>query len=103
MGVQRAMYEVKAIPLTDTWAYKTACENFGDGLVESFPRFSRGPRKGSLKGYLCYIKTTVGGWAENLPVGRGVLFPGTSDWDEGDWMKVLPKQPGVTALVFVPA
>lgn len=23
--------------------------------------------------------------------------------DEGDWMKVLPKQPGVTALVFVPA
>ncbi|WP_041793445.1 hypothetical protein [Rhodoferax ferrireducens] len=80
MGVQRAMYEVKAIPLANAWAYKTACEKFGDGLVETFPRFSRGPRKGSLKGYLCYIKATVGGWAENLPGGRGVLFPGTSDW-----------------------
>lgn len=80
MGVQRAVYEVKAISLSSDWAYKTACEKFGVELIDSFPRFSRGPRTGKLKGYLCYIKATVGGWAENLPSGRGVLFPGASDW-----------------------
>lgn len=80
MSVQRAVYEVKAIPLAGEWAYKTACEKFGVELVESFPKFTRGPRAGKLKGYLCYVKATVGGWANNLPGGRGVLYPGTSDW-----------------------
>ncbi|WP_454914454.1 hypothetical protein [Variovorax gossypii] len=57
-----------------------ACEKFGQALVDSFPRFAHGPRKGKLKGYLCYIKATVGGWAHNLPNGAGVLFPGAHHW-----------------------
>lgn len=79
-GVQRAVYEVKSLPLSGEWAYKVACEKFGPELVDSFPRFTRGPRKGQLKGYLCYIKATVGGWAQNLPAGPGVLFPGAHHW-----------------------
>jgi hypothetical protein len=80
MAVQRAVYQVNAHALSGDWAYKVACEKFGADLVDTFPKFTRGPRKGALKGYLCYIKVSVGGWANNLPGGRGVLFPGTSDW-----------------------
>ncbi len=81
-GVQRATFEVKALPLSGEWAYRVACEKFGRDLVDSFPRFTRGPRKGQLKGYLCYIKASVGGWSYNVPgypQGR-VVYPGCTDW-----------------------
>ena len=79
--VQRAVLEVKALPLSGEWAYKVACEKFGQDLVDSFPRSTKGPREGELKGYLCYLKATVGGWTDNLPNGgRGVVLPGASGW-----------------------
>ena len=69
--------------LSGDWGYKVACEKFGTDLIDSFPRFSRGPRKSKLKGFLCCLKVETGGWCHNLPgsPGRaGVLRPGTYDW-----------------------
>ena len=83
MSVQRAQVERCTAPLASEWGYRVACERFGQALVDSFPRFSRGPRKGALKGYLCWTKVAVGGWCRNLPNrpgSAGVLRPGTSDW-----------------------
>jgi len=78
--VQRADYELKAIPLNSEWGYKVACEKFGSDLVDSFPRFSKGKRKGLLKGFLCFVKVSIGGWAQNFPSGATVLTPGIKDW-----------------------
>lgn len=80
MKIQRAVYEIEALPLSGDWAHQVACEKFGAELVDSFPKVSCGRHVGKPRGYLCYIKATVGGWANNLPSGRGVVFPGTSDW-----------------------
>ena len=80
MKIQRAVYEIKALPLSGDWAHQVACEKFGAELVDSFPKVARGRHAGKPGGYLCYIKATVGGWANNLPSGRGVVFPGASDW-----------------------
>ena len=82
-GIQRARYTIIEAPLAGDWGHKVACEKFGADLVESFPRLSRGPRAGALKGYLYAIKVEVGGWAHNapgMPLGGGVLRPGTRDW-----------------------
>ena len=79
---QRAKYEVQAFPLSGDWAYKVACEKFGNELVDTFPRFTRGARKGQLKGFLCYLQVSEGGWMSSALAGRrpGVLLPGSQDW-----------------------
>lgn len=78
--VQRAKYRLLALPLSGEWAHKVAKEKFGAELMDELPRILRGRDQRRVRGLLCFIKTEVGGWAENLPGGRGVLFPGTSDW-----------------------
>lgn len=82
-GIQRAAFETKSAPLSSDFGRKVAEEKFGAELVGRFPTFTRGPRKGMLKGYLCWTKCTVGGWARSHPEDRslpGVVKPGTSGW-----------------------
>lgn len=82
----RAVRERKIAWLSGDWAYKVACEKFGQELVDSFPRYTRGPRKGKLKGALCWTKVTRGGWVATGPgyMGEGtqgyVERPGSRDW-----------------------
>lgn len=82
--VQRAAFETKTAPLSSEFGRKVASEKFGEQVVASFPTFSRGPRKGELKGFLCWTKCTVGGWTHNHPDKGGdrggVLRPGTYHW-----------------------
>lgn len=77
MRIQRAQYEDKSAPLSSEFGRKVAAEKFGEELVASFPVFSRGPRKGQLKGLLCWRKCSVGGWSHSV---GGVVRPGTSAW-----------------------
>lgn len=82
-GVQRAAYERKSVDLSNEWAATTAREKFGAEIVARFPTFSKGPRKGLPKGYLCWVKCTEGGWTyEDTGNGRGggVLKPGSHFW-----------------------
>jgi hypothetical protein len=83
MAVQRAAFEKKVAPLSTEFGRKVAVEKFGEQTVAAFPTFSRGPRKGQLKGFLCWTKCAVGGWTHDHPdsPGRsGVVRPGTSHW-----------------------
>lgn len=87
MPVQRATFERKVVALSTEWGRKVATEKFGEQLVGSFPTFTRGPRKGLLKGFICWTKCAEGGWTNNVPdqSGRttglgGVVKPGTSGW-----------------------
>lgn len=83
MTVQRALFESKVAPLSTDFGRKIAAEKFGEQIVSTFPAFTRGPRKGLIKGFLCWTKCAVGGWARNHPdhPGRaGVVKPGTSHW-----------------------
>jgi hypothetical protein len=79
-GIQRAHFEDRSVPLSNEWGQRVAREKFGDDVLEAFPRFTRGPRKGQLKGYLRYLKVSVGGWAHRGGGSAGVLLPGTWDW-----------------------
>lgn len=83
-GIQRASFEQKTAPLSSEFGKKVAIEKFGEQLVACFPVFSKGPRKGLMKGYLCWTKCTVGGWARSHPDSGGtlggVVKPGTSGW-----------------------
>ncbi len=77
-----AHIEHKGAPLSSPWAYGVACEKFGKELVDLFPRITRGPRKGQLKGYLLWAKITRGGWVVDGPgAGNGhVETPGAKYW-----------------------
>lgn len=83
-GVQRAAYERKVVSLSSEWAATTAREKFGAEIVGRFPTFSKGPRKGLPKGYLCWVKCTEGGWTYAEEMGGalrgGVLKPGSHFW-----------------------
>lgn len=79
--VQRAVFELKFVPLSDEWARTVAEEKFGAELIASVPVFRNGPRKGKPKGYLSFIKCSVGGWGYVPWVSGGcVIMPGTHDW-----------------------
>lgn len=76
-GVQYATSMQRSAPLDKEWGYNVACEKFGKALIDSFPTYTRGPRKGKLKGFLVWRQVTEGGWSREL---GGVLRPGTDDW-----------------------
>lgn len=54
-------------------------------ILNSFGTYTRGPRKGKQRGYICWTKTVKGGWVKDGPgyYGEGscghVASPGTSD------------------------
>lgn len=81
--VQRATFTVKTAALSGEWGYRVACEKFGAELIDSFPVYSRGPRKGQRKGVIEWIKCDVGGWTYQHPEtrGAGVVFPGVYGWN----------------------
>lgn len=83
-GVQRAACEHKCAPLHTDFAKEFVHRRYGDaiaGLIYSLlPTFSRGPRKGLVKGYVHWDKVTEGGWRSGAPGERsGVVRPGTQN------------------------
>ena len=76
-----AVVEVKSAGLDCEWGERVAREKFGDDAIDALPRFSRGPRKGKLKGKVGWLKVTGGGWYVRDPKARGeVVVPGIAAW-----------------------
>lgn len=108
---QRAQYETKVAPLSGDWGLRVATEKFGAELLATFPVYTRGPRKGKLKGALCWTACTVGGWSRNPPGGgrATVLRPGTYDWhltltpDDANGSRVAEWDRATGARVLRPA
>jgi hypothetical protein len=76
-----ARYETKSAPLSSDFARSFVERRFGnaDLIYSLLPKFTRGPRKGLVKGYVTWIKCDRGGWARlNGALGQ-VLVPGTHD------------------------
>ena len=84
MVVQRAVFEKRTAPLSYSFGLKVVREKFGDQFfMENWPKYSKGPRKGKFKGFICWTKCSVGGWARSHPSEpglSGVVKPGSSDW-----------------------
>lgn len=86
--VQYAKLESKSAALSGEFGQSFLKRRFGDDLaayiLETLPKFSRGPRKGLIKGYIHWTKCNEGGWFRSgpsyhgSPVGR-VIYPGTRD------------------------
>jgi hypothetical protein len=56
-----AYYFHRYLSLNNPKGHALAIEKFGQELVESFPRYGRGSRRGTLRGHICWIETTKSG------------------------------------------
>jgi len=75
--VQYARVERKSAPLSSEFSREFVERRFGgkesaDLIYSLLPVYSRGPRKGTVKGFIHWQKVTVGGWHHDR-----VLIPGT--------------------------
>lgn len=81
-GVQRAVFEVKVADLASDFGLGLLKRKFGaDGaaiITETFGQISRGPRKGQARGYIHWVKCSVGGWTWAFDIHGSVLVPGSS-------------------------
>lgn len=57
-----ARIESRTAYLSTDFGEEIARKWFGDETVDSLPRFSRGPRKGKIKGVVSWRKVVKGGW-----------------------------------------
>jgi hypothetical protein len=57
-----AQIESRTAYLSTDFGEEIARKWFGDSVVDSFPRFVRGPRKGKIKGAVTWSKVVRGGW-----------------------------------------
>jgi hypothetical protein len=57
-----AHIEPRTAYLSSEFGEELARKWFGDESVDSLPRYSRGPRKGQLKGAITWSKVIRGGW-----------------------------------------
>lgn len=82
----RAEYYIKTAPLSSDFAREFLGRRYGEALTSeiyaALPKFTRGPRKGLVKGFVRWIKCTKGGWMRTGPSYYGtptgqVLTPGT--------------------------
>jgi hypothetical protein len=81
----RARYFHKYAPLHSDFAKDFVKRRFGEAATEKIysllPVYSKGPRKGLVKGWVAWIKCESGGWVNqghyyDSPVGY-VMYPGT--------------------------
>lgn len=66
------------------FVYRRFPKEVADAIFEALPRYTRGPRKGKVKGYIVWNKVTKGGWVRTGPSYHGspsghVAYPGTQD------------------------
>ena len=73
MAKVRAVLETKSAWLGSEFGEQLARKWFGDEIVDSLPRLTRGKNAGKIKAYLVWIKCTRGGWDN----GAGVCLPGS--------------------------
>jgi hypothetical protein len=67
-----ARTEVLSAALSTPFGYDWATKLFGEEVVSQLPTYSKGPRKGKVKGYVHWLKVIVGGWSREY----GVCIPG---------------------------
>ncbi len=89
MSVQRAVVVAKSAPLSSDFGRSFVERRFGTEaaarIYALLPKFTRGPRKGLVKGSVYWDKCTVGGWVRDgvQHAGEGargyVQRPGTSN------------------------
>ncbi len=77
MSAQYAVVEHRCVAMSTDFSQTLVAEKFGPEVLARLPLYSRGPRKGLPKGYLCWRKCTVGGWSR---MRQCVVYPGTSEW-----------------------
>lgn len=81
MAVQRARIERKSAPLNSDFGREFLTRRFGErdaALIYSLlPAYSRGPRKGLLKGFIHWDKVVEGGWCHDRDGKGHVERPGT--------------------------
>jgi len=112
-----AVTETKTASLSQEFGEGFARRIFGDEAVDALPRFTRGPRKGKIKGLIGWKKCTRGGWFKTAPghfqeTHTGyVMKPGTFEYallsEEGDYSRgneyaykiIATKLPGQSAQV----
>ena len=70
-----ARYEPKSVWIKYNFGNELARKWFGDEVVDSLPKITRGKNKGKPKGILEWTKCHSGGWVRDIPVGY-VLKPG---------------------------
>lgn len=67
-----ARTEVLSASLATPFGLDWATKLFGKEVVSQLPTYAKGPRKGKVKGYVHWLKATVGGWSRE----HGVCLPG---------------------------
>lgn len=65
MSVQRASYSTRDTWLGKEFGEKLARKYFGDELIDSLPRNTKGKSEGKLKATIEWIKVEEGGWVYN--------------------------------------
>jgi len=82
MPIQYARIVKKSAPLESDFARSFVAKRFGDDVAAmifaEMPRYSRGPRKGQIKGYVLWDKVEIGGWVRN-GARSGVETPGVKN------------------------
>jgi hypothetical protein len=73
MNVQYAKIDRKSSSLASEFGLDWATKLFGAEALAELPRFSRGPRKGLLKGFVLWLNVSEGGWD---PEAQRVVRPG---------------------------
>lgn len=58
----RAQIDYRTAHLSTDFGEEIARKWFGNESVDSLPRYTRGPRKGKIKGVVSWSKVTRGGW-----------------------------------------
>lgn len=74
-----AQIEVRQSYLSTDFGEELARKWFGDESIDALPRFTRGPRKGKIKGVITWSKVVRGGW---VSTGRETASGGYSGYVE---------------------
>lgn len=69
MKVNYAEIDTKKSSLDNEFGYAKAVEWFGEELIESLPKYVRGPKKGMPKGFIVWKKVVRGGWVKTFSGG----------------------------------
>lgn len=67
-----AQIETKTCRIETEFGEDLARKWFGNEIVDSLPRFVRGPKKGKIKGFLSWQKIVKGGWVRGYQ-GEGYV------------------------------
>jgi hypothetical protein len=87
-----ATIESKSAPINSEFGMNFACRLFNltpEELEAKVGRYSRGPRKGLLRGWLVWAKTTKGGWVKtgaydhDAGAGNGFVAPANLTFAHG--------------------